>query len=175
MISIERYCPAKDSALLLELYKDSDYRQFFRRIPPNYSDAELLKIEELTGASFFCVRYGEEPVGFVMLSNVDAYGLSAHFGEILKKGWQDQKVGPYKLALLVTVKFLHKIFTQTTIRKICAMFLASRADIEKTLTRGGFFKEAEFKESCRFNGTFQNELQYSIMSDDFLRKYPCPF
>jgi len=147
-------------------------REFFRRIAPDLRKEDILNIEAISQGNFYIIYDEETPLGLSFLCRIDNSGLSCHLGFLLDKDFQDKQVAEgSKLAFYIARDFIKYIFRNTHLRKVSMCFLKTRTDIENSLTKGGFHKEAEFKDSVYFDGKFQDEIEYAIFKDKFITLY----
>lgn len=175
MIELTRYNPKEDSQVLYEIYKTPGFEEFFRRSPIGLGRDDFDKIEEKLQAMFFAVKYRSELVGFITLSCIDTYGMTCQFGLLLDGRYQDYRTDSgNKLCYEVTRCFLNYIFSNSLTNKVSMRFLQTRSDIEHSLTKGGFWKEAHFKDSVFFQGKFCDELEYAITRERFARCHSLP-
>lgn len=147
-------------------------REFFRRIAPDLRREDILKIESICQGNFYLIYNDSSNLGIGFLTRVDNSGLSCHLGLLLEPRFQDKVTNEgNKIAFYVMTEFMRYVFKHTHLRKISLCFLKKREDLVKSVVRGGFNKEAEFKEAVYFEGKFQDELEYSIFKDDFIKLY----
>lgn len=147
-------------------------REFFRRVAPDLRKEDILNIESIIQGTFYLVQdENQNKLGITFLTRVDNSGLSCHLGVLLEEHYQDRKINEIKIAFHVTRQFISYIFSHTHLRKISMCFLKKRIDIERSLIKGGFHKEAQYRESVYFEGKFQDEIEYALFKDDFIKLY----
>lgn len=170
-IKIIRYQKEDHGEFLFEIYHNEKYREFFRRIPIGWSKENILNFEQMTNSQLFAVIVGECFVGFAIVTDIDNFELSAHIGLVLLEHYQDKKIGDLKIAFLAMYELTKMVFGKSTIRKVKMKFLKKRTDIEESLKNGGFKKEGDYESSIKFNGRFEDELEYAMTEEMFWRKY----
>lgn len=168
MIKIRKYTPNSGRYLLWEMYQDTEnYGEFFRRINPDITEENIVLLEEVRNGSLYCVFSDSELIGFGVISEIDPFGLTCQTGLIIHKNfWKDKKTAPK-----ATIELLRHIFKKTLIQKASMRFLKSRRDIESHMLTGGFTKESHLRNSIYYNGNFCDELEYSILKDEFFARY----
>ena len=166
-IRITRYNKDVDGELLWNTYNDPRYVEFFRRIPPSLTRPELLNIESITQSQFFTVLWDEWPCGFVVVSQIENFGLSCQSGVVLFEDFQDKPVDGMKIAFWALYKLCELLFEKTTMRRVSFRFLESRKDIENSFIKAGFKKEGSYEASSFCHGEYQNELEYMCNKEIF--------
>lgn len=157
------------------MYKDPAYKEFFRRIPKNWRVADVARFEELLNCHLYTYCIDGEPIGFAVVSDLDAYGSSVHTGFLLLTQYQDTIYPPTgrKFAFECITELLSHLFKHTLLHKASMRFLSTRKDIERSLTLGGFHKEAEFREAVFFDGRWQDETEMAILRPKYEEIYLC--
>lgn len=145
------------------MYQDESNREFFRRFSPTMTKPELLEFEQLSQATLLTVLWDEFPVGFAVVTSIDPLALTCQIGLMLEPEFRDKLVDGYKIAFWAMFRLCSYLFNDTPMRKVSMRFLKIRTDIEESLKKGGFKKEAELRDSTYCYGKFQDELEYALM------------
>lgn len=166
-VRLTRFNKETDGELLWNIYQDDQYSEFFRRAPPSWTSLEVHNFESLTQSQLFTVLWDEWPVGFAVVTQIDPFALTCQVGLLLFPDYRDKIVDGYKIGFWSIYRLCEMLFERTTIRKLSMRFLKSREDIEKSLSRSGFWKESDLKESCLCYGKFQDEFEYAFNKESF--------
>lgn len=174
MVELRRAEP-RDLPLLFLVYKDSAYKEFFRRVPKNWRESDVARFEESLNCHLYTYCIAGEPIGFAVVSDLDSYGSSVHTGFLVLKQFQDVIYPPTgkKYAFECINLLLNHLFLHTHLHKASMRFLSSREDIKKSLTVGGFHIEAEFKDAVFFDGRWQDETEMAILRPKYEELYLC--
>ncbi len=175
MLSLRRSEP-EDLPLLYAVYRDPAYKEFFRRVPKNWRRSDVARFEELLNCHLYTfVGPASEQLGFVVVSDLDAYGFSVATGFLLLAQYHDARYPPTgnKYAFECTKLILNHLFLHTTLHKASMRFLAERKDIEHSLGMGGFHVEATYKEAIFFNGKWEDETEMAILRPKYEEIYLC--
>lgn len=167
-VRLSRFDRELDGNLLWEAYNDDSNAEFFRRMPCGMTKPQVLDLENTTGSQIFTVLWDENPVGFSIVTNFDAFSLTVQIGLLLFPDYRDKIVEDCKIAFWALFRLCKQLFDKTNIRKISVKFLKSRTDLEKSLVIGGFKKEGDFKESTYCYGQFQDELEYALYKTNLI-------
>lgn len=174
-LHIERYNKEEHGEELISIYRDPLYRQLFRRLPVGLTKDEILNFETQAspGSQLYAIISTDSKllVGFGLLSTFCNYGLHAQVGMVLKEDFQSSKIGLKNYSFYALKAFLTMIFSNLPIRKLKFKFLAFRKDLEHVFEKYGWVNRTEFKDDCIFDGEFQDELEYSMYRDFFLKTY----
>ncbi len=161
-VRLSRFDRELDGNLLWNAYQDESNVEFFRRMPCGMTKPQVLDMESSTSSQIFTVLWDENPVGFSILTNFDAFSLTVQTGLLLFPEYRDKIVDNCKIAFWALFRQCKQLFDKTNIRKVSVRFLKSRKDLEKSLIVGGFKKEGDFRESTYCYGQFQDELEYAL-------------
>ncbi len=174
MIELRRAEP-DDLQLLYAVYKDSTYKEFFRRVPKNWRLADVAKFEEHLNCHLYTFCLNGEQLGFAVVSDLDCYGSSVQTGFLLLKEYQDKIFPPTgnKFAFEVIKLLLNHLFLHTHLHKASMRFLSERKDIVRSLDRGGFHLEANYKEAVFFDGGWCDETEMAILRPKYEEIYLC--
>jgi hypothetical protein len=171
-VTIRRFEKTEDGDLLINAYRDPEYKDFFRRVSIDWNKEQILNFEANTGAQVHTIFYGEHRLGFCEISRVCNFGLTFQAGIILFKDYHDQVIEGRKVCFWAMKALGDFIFGNTHLRKMQMMFLSSRKDIEASLLKAGLTFEATFPYNIKINDEYVSETQYYILKEDYYKKYP---
>lgn len=168
---LQRYEKAEDGDFLIKIFRDPEYREVFRRVPKGLTKEDIRNYETFTESQLYIIFLGEEKIGLCMISKICNFSLSFQAGIVLLKEYHDQVVNGMKLCFWAMNGMGYEIFGNTALRKAKMKILAYRADLENTLIKGGFIFEGRYPKEIDFGGEWQDEIQYSMIKEDFYKIY----
>lgn len=166
-ISVDRFDKDLHGDFLWAVYQDPEYCEFFRRMPPNWIRSQVMDLEYLAQCQLYVVHANDIPIGVAIVAHACPYSLTCQIGLLIAPEHRGILVKGIKVAFWALYKLCEMIFERTATRKVSVRFLSERKDIEKSLLRSAFTKEAEFKESCLCYGEFKDELEYAATRETY--------
>lgn len=172
-VFLKRYSKEVDGPLIWDAYLSPEYQEFFRRCPPTWNKEQCEDFENLTGSQLYIVYDldSHEPFAMCSLAHFCTYTLSCQVGIIVFKDYQKKKKEGQPYSKLAMMEVADLLFLRMIFKKMKCLFLAKRKDIISMFEFYGFEKEGYFKDEIYFSGEWQDELEYALTKENYVRKH----